>query len=47
MKQMKIEVNLGEYEENAGNSPYLRGKIDDFCETGLLLYYYRNTDAVT
>jgi hypothetical protein len=33
MKQMNNEVNFRRKCGNTGNSTYLRGKIDDFCQT--------------
>ncbi len=43
MKKMKNEVNFRRKFRNSGNGPHLRGKIDDFYETGLWWYYYWNT----
>ncbi len=43
----KNEVNFRRKCGNSGNGPHLPGEIDDFCQTGLLWYYYHNTNAVT
>jgi hypothetical protein len=47
MKQMKNEVSVRRKCGNSGNDPHLRGKIDEFCKTGLWRYYYGNTNAVS
>jgi hypothetical protein len=42
-EQMKNEVKFrrkcGKFAGNSGDGPHVRGKVDDFCETGLWWYY--------
>jgi hypothetical protein len=45
--QMKNEVNFRRKCRNSGNGPHLRGKIDDFYETGFWWFFFLNTTAVT